>query len=636
MDVSSEVSLNVSPEVSLGRTRSAAREASSKRPRGTGAGRYLVRSGSVYIFQIRVPKDLCGHELPLVRVSLGALTARQARIRADIMAAHARLFFEGVRTRKLANGQDEDGASSRSEAYGPGAPQFTGETPLEVLAEARGYLKAMASVISGEAPPSPPHQEAALEGLRGLVGIAREVAKGSAGNPLIIENADLLKARYVAKVQGADRAMATATTTTVGTSGEAPKAAPPAPESRIDALGPAAQPPAPSHSPKAAPRQPVPAFELDRRTVARPASSKPLFSTIAAEYFEARAVKSGEDNPDIKTARYRCDLFVELVGDHPVDTYTSADLQAYVKFLKYWPAKEKDRPRDLSAREIIAMNQDLSRKPLARKSLREGYVGAVKAVIRSRMAAYDYPNPFAGVTISYPDTATPSQAREPLSALQLSNIFAAGVGRGFLDEAMLPLLGHLTGRRLGLLVHLTGADIREKYEGVWVAQTNGIIKVNKTWQRVPIKTQASTTFFVLHDFLREIGFVEWATSQGDGFLFPELMRLADPSKSASSYMARLFKRAGITGKHKEVFHSLRGGYIEMMRDSKVDARDRKLQAGHTLSDEHDLYGFRAISESRAREMAHVRLMEGVDYSMFKGLDFDKLASAKRTSGRKKK
>src|SRR5690606_35550614 len=82
-------------------------------------------------------------------------------------------------------------------------------------------------------------------------------------------------------------------------------------------------------------------------------------------------------------------------------------------------------------------------------------------------------------------------------------------------------------RRLGLLDRLKGNDIGEKYPSVFVAQTRGIaLSQSGRWSRVPIKTDQSTTFFVLHDFLREIGFVEWAIAQGDRFLFPELMRLA--------------------------------------------------------------------------------------------------------------
>jgi len=447
---------------------------------------------------------------------------------------------------------------------------------------------------------------------------------------VVVENAELLKARYVEKFSSG------------GVAGAG--AIPPVPQSTTMAPAPIGVSASAANTSISAAAKPgaalaaskVPAFQLDRRFVERAPSSKPLFSTISDEYLAARRTKSGDDNADVETARFRRDLFIELIGDHPVDTYSGTDLQAYVSQLKYWPASVKERPSGMSAREILAANQDLSKKPLGIKTLREGYVANVKAMFRSKLTEHDYRDPFSGAKIFYPETAAPSQATEPLSADQMSRIFRQGVDGGLLDEALLPLLGHITGRRLGLLVHLMGSDIREKYRGVWVAQTNGIVKVGKVWRRVPIKTDASTTFFVLHDLLREIGFIDWAAACGDQFLFPELMRLVDPSKSASSYMGRLFEKAGVTGKRKEVFHSLRGGNIELMRDNKVDARDRKLQAGHTLDDEHDFYGFRAISEKRARELAHSPLMECVDFSMFKGLDFEQLAKAKRTFGRRRK
>ena len=73
-----------------------------------------------------------------------------------------------------------------------------------------------------------------------------------------------------------------------------------------------------------------------------------------------------------------------------------------------------------------------------------------------------------------------------------------------------------------------------------------------------------------------------------------------------------------------------------MRDNKVDARDPRLQAGHKIEEEHDLYGFKAISEERARDIAHAKLKEEVDYFVFRGLNFDKLSTARRTRGRRPK
>ena len=379
----------------------------------------------------------------------------------------------------------------------------------------------------------------------------------------------------------------------------------------------------------------IPAHRLDRRTVERKPSSLPFLSEIADEYFDARAIKVGPDNKDLLTARNRLNLFIELIGDHRVDTYSGADLQAYIALMTHWPALARHRPPDMSSWEILAANADLKHRPLKRSALEDGYVSIAKTVIGSRTIEYGYTNPLLGVKVRYPDTAAPAQSTEPLSTRQLTDVFRAGVEGGLLDEALLPLLGNLTGRRLGLLVHLTGNDLREKYPGVWVAQTTGIVLSQEgVWKRVPIKTDQSTTFFVLHDLLREIGFVDWARKQGDDFLFPALTSLKDPSKQASTYMQRLFRKAGIEGQRREVFHSLRGGHIELMRDNKVDPRDRRLQAGHKLEEEHDLYGFKAISEVRARELAHATLNPEVDYSMFRGLDFARLAHARRTRGRR--
>ncbi len=663
-----EVSLDVAPEVSFnespgkGHQPSPAIGGKGSRSRNGGRqktaspGRYLVRSGSVYLFQIRMPPDIAGDgRNRVIRISLGALTAREARVQAELMAAHARFAFAQLRQRRdmqEPDGRDDEHETGEGKDGAPTGPEFDGETPGEAIAEVRGYLKAMKIIVSSEPPPTPPHQESGFEAMRGLVGIAREIDKGAAGNPVIVDNADMLKAQYVAKL-APDQDSGSAGVRQSLKRENAEAAEPTAPESAPDSSDPGAVTTPPPKTeparrePAEARRKPsdnantgsdkfVPAYKLDRRKVERKPSAKPPFSVVSEQHLANWAAKHGENHRDIKTARMRRDLFIEFIGDHPVDTYTSADLQAFVEFLRYWPARQSDRPEHMSARQIVAMNKDLHLRPLAFKTVRDGFVGTIKAMVRHCMTDYEYDDPFRGARINYPTTAARQQSAEPLGSNQISRIFSAGVDRGLLDEAMLPLLGHLTGRRLGLLVHLTGNDFRQKFPGVWVARTSGIIHVDGAWKRVPVKTEASMTYFVLHDFLREIGFTEWAAGLGDRFVFAGLMGLADPAKSASSYMARLFERAGVTEKRREVFHSLRGGNIDHMRDNKIDSRDRRLQAGHALEEEHDLYGSRAIGEVQATQMAHAPLMPNVDYSMFRGLDFDKLDRAKRIHGSRRR
>lgn len=183
---------------------------------------------------------------------------------------------------------------------------------------------------------------------------------------------------------------------------------------------------------------------------------------------------------------------MELIGDHPIDSYTATDLQAFIELTKHWPKSQKHRHENLTAREIIASNEDFHLEPMALKTLQQGYVAVVKTVFNSGTTTYDYPNPLAGAKLVYPDSARASVATEPLSNKKVELFLKTGVASGRLDEAMLPLLGLLTGRRLGLLIHLQGSDFREKYDGVWVAQTSGIVLDDGVWRRVPYKTEAST------------------------------------------------------------------------------------------------------------------------------------------------
>jgi hypothetical protein len=55
-----------------------------------------------------------------------------------------------------------------------------------------------------------------------------------------------------------------------------------------------------------------------------------------------------------------------------------------------------------------------------------------------------------------------------------------------------------------------------------------------------------------------------------------------------------------------------------------------------LGDVHDRYGFRALSASECKRLAHVPLPKEVDWSVFQGLDFDALAAGRANNGRRTK
>lgn len=630
--VSREAVPEGAPEVGYGRE--------SPKAVRRGPGPFLVRSGSVYLFQIRWPKELGGGRgVAPIRLSLGARPAADARDLAARLAGLARMRF----------GEVTMGGKKESEANKQTLRESEAVETLQARGELLGELKAYARILSSKTPARmTPEDERRATAWRGLVDVAREVEKGEDGNGIIRTHARLLAASYADQLMEAGPQ---AGATPFADAGPADSHRPTADDQSGTVILPAGSEvgPTPSSSVYAARHTasdtPPPLAEpknsyaagADRRFVKRPASAHPTFSQMADTYLRGYQTQAGKGSRDVGTARMRCDLFAELIGDHPVDTYDGADLQAYIDYLAFWPANTNERPADLTPWQILDGNKDLHLQPLAMKSLSEGYLSVVKRVIRFEMTKRGYRDPFAGVKLFYPRTAAPSRSAQPLSAQAITRIFRTGVEGGLLDEALLPLIGNLTGRRLGLLIYLTGNDIREKYPDVWVASTGGLVKVDGRWRRVPYKNDASTGFFVLNNFLHEIGFTDWARSRGDAFLFPHFHKLADPSKSASQYMQRLWRRAGIEPGQGEIFHSLRSGQIEELRDSKIDARDRRLQVGHALGgDQHDNYGFMSLTEKRARELARLPLNPEIDYSLFRGLDFERLYLAKRIKGQRRK
>jgi hypothetical protein len=365
-------------------------------------------------------------------------------------------------------------------------------------------------------------------------------------------------------------------------------------------------------------------------------SDLPTFGEVSQAYIDMRVGVDGADHPDVKILRMRRQTFLDLMGDRPVDHYTPADLQSYVTAMQYWPANSTKRRQfeGMTTQEVLDANRGLQLAPLKRKSLQDGYVANIRTMMRYWMAEKGYRDPFAGVRLRWPKTAAPPVTREQIGTDIVNRVFELGKASGLLLDTMLPPLARLTARRLGLLIFLRGSDIRRKH-GVYVAQTGGIICVDGVWRRVPIKTDASAGFFVLHNFLEEIGYIKWAMDQGDGWLFPEAHDHPDPSRYVSKIANRLLRAAGATG-GAEVFHSFRGDRITDLRSNHLSGRTARLQAGHELDDVHDKYGLNTLTAEECQRLANLPLESAINWDLLRELDFAELAKARRARGRKPK
>lgn len=590
-------------------------------------GRYLTQTSSSYMFQIRLPSTL-DPQRPLIRISLRTQRLAEARWLTDALAVRARLLFSA--------------AISQAWRTGTNPPARPEAEPIEVGIEAGAPIAAdiknrlkddLALIAAGQPLPARDTCEKPLSLLQPDLEERIKLAAQLAVDAFLMEAAERVRLKAngkLAEVCPPDlrwKLCQTGAATPV----PADKSAERRPGTKRGAAfsqGVHMPPP----DPDGLLGDTVPAYLRDRRAVLRKRSKLPRFSMIASDYLRLRAMVTPGNMKDVQSASSRISVFLDLIGDHPVDRYEPADLQAFILLMADWPARASLR-KGGSARQVLEEARRLGHRALAEKSVKDGYVAAVRAAMRSGMTSHSYRDPFQDVSLRYPSSLAPSRQTGSLSAKQLTTLFRIGTGTGHMDAAMLPLLAHLTGRRLSALIYLRGIDIVEKFDNVWVAQPTSIVEIEGRARRVPLKTKASLSFFVLHEFFHRIGFIDWAISRGDRFLFPDLMRLADPSKSASQYMQRLFRKAGIEAGCGEVFHSLRADCIDTLRDHDISMRDCKLQVGHSIgTDEHGRYGAKALRGVSALTLASLPMRPDVDYSVFETLDFFQLADNHRRKG----
>ncbi|APH70201.1 hypothetical protein BSQ44_01500 [Aquibium oceanicum] len=131
-----------------------------------------MRSGSVYLFQIRVPQAVGGGRgtRPL-RVSLGACSQREARHIVALLAAQARLRFERMLMDKGRKDGDEEVHAGVHDDVG---------TDLKALLKVVGMggeLRLAADIASQAVPPMSAEEQARTQAWQGLVGVGREVSR---------------------------------------------------------------------------------------------------------------------------------------------------------------------------------------------------------------------------------------------------------------------------------------------------------------------------------------------------------------------------------------------------------------------------------------------------------------------------
>lgn len=271
---------------------------------------------------MRLPKKVAGGCKPLVRLGIGVIPKREARRIADLLAAIAREKFKRIEKAM------DDGE------FWPLMEEMLGGDVGDMDDDDRGKrawlavtmsLKSALYDIRYPAPLPTQEEEGDLALMRGLVKIAQEKSRKDAGleyDQEVGDHAELLAKRLIEKHESKP----------VGSSGPSLKSTQrrPGPITLREGSTDTGQ---------------LAEVDKDRRFVERQQSDKPLFSQAADVYLQGRITKKGKVNKDIETAQTRLNIFIELIGDHPLDTYSPTDLQAFINLMAFWPPKTKGSAR---------------------------------------------------------------------------------------------------------------------------------------------------------------------------------------------------------------------------------------------------------------------------------------------------
>lgn len=232
--------------------------------------------------------------------------------------------------------------------------------------------------------------------------------------------------------------------------------------------------------------------------------------------------------------------------------------------------------------------------------------------------------------------------RDAFTDAELARIFSADWfkrGRGELTAAgtyrtwspfktWVPLIGLLTGARVGEIAQLQLKDIWLNEHGVWLIDVidgsdedaDGAARSTKKLKNVNARRQIP-----IHSELIRLGLIEWRdTLESAGYrrLFPELKH--DPEKGYGKAVTKWFstylRGLGMPRTGRKVFHSFRHTMASRLaNDLLAPLAVTKQILGHERGDSTTVNTYRKDMEATGRESPLVRQIEAVKYDFLSDL-----------------
>lgn len=339
-----------------------------------------------------------------------------------------------------------------------------------------------------------------------------------------------------------------------------------------------------------------------------------LLSAAATPVVEKRceALSSRGTNRYADHVRHSLRTFLEIAGDKQLRRYVPADLQEYVNVLARVPSNlsKLQQFRGMGLRDAAVANARLKepRPCMAEKTI-EKYLTEVRLIWQCATASVPDVRDIGAGSVTMPRSAAPALDREGLPPPVLSKWFAEAARHREPHLRWLPVLGLLTGMRLGEIVFLQPGDFVE-YEGF---QAIDLRRFNDRHRHV--KTKESLRVVPIHPMLHEVGFTSWMLTQKGKWLFPVFHDAADPADSAQKRMAYWMKSLGIHVPQIATYHSLRHSAKAWLRAIAGD-RIADLMQGHSLPTVGGKYGFGLLQAEEIEKIVTGAPPRDVDFGPY--------------------
>ncbi|HDR14572.1 MAG TPA: DUF3258 domain-containing protein [Desulfobacteraceae bacterium] len=316
-------------------------------------------------------------------------------------------------------------------------------------------------------------------------------------------------------------------------------------------------------------------------------------------------------------------VFIEVVGDLPINTITRKMVGAFKQTLMKLPRNIKKNPkyRKKTIQELAQMEVP---ERISGTTIRK-YLSTVGTLFEyaRKNGLYDGENPATGMAPRMDKRA--HEARAPFDEGDLIKLFHS---EGYLEDSFtrpyqfwMPILALYTGARLNELAQLHLSDIKQAEDGTWV------FDINDEGEKA-LKTKSSRRIIPIHPvLLNDLNLISWVNSlktKGEQRLFPGLKKGRDGyGRNVSKWFNERYRqRCGIVIKdRKKDFHSFRETFITRLVHQGVNDRMRLQVEGHSAGKDMTSVYADPFPARKLYDEVILKLDYGIDLSHLKKSKF---------------